>query len=241
MGGGMPRDGAGDYHTEQVMTQTEDGRRVLETGPDDADATLILMHGLGADAEDLAPVAQYLTLPDPLRLRVVLPDAPERPIPITGGMHMRAWYDIDPAAGLDSGREDIETSAGLARELIERERERGIAAERIVVGGFSQGGVIALETGLGHGERLAGIVALSTYLHDAEHAAERVGLANAEAEIFMAHGRGDPMIPIHRAAASRTALEQLGYRLTWQEYPMGHELCLDEINALSAWLAQRLA
>ena len=223
------------------MTQTEDGRRILEAGPEDADATLILMHGLGADAEDLAPVAQYLNLPDSVRLRVVLPDAPERPVTINGGMRMRAWYDIDPAAGLDSGRKDIEVSAGLARELIEREEARGIATERIVVGGFSQGGVIALETGLGHGKRLAGIVALSTYLHDAEHVAERVGLANAEAEIFMAHGRGDPMIPIHRAATSRSALDHLGYRVTWQEYPMGHELCIDEINALSAWLAQRFA
>lgn len=223
------------------MTQTEDGRRILEAGPEDADATLILMHGLGADADDLAPVAQYLKLPDSVRLRVVLPDAPERPVTINGGMRMRAWYDIDPAAGLDSGREDIKISAGLAGELIEREQARGIASERIVVGGFSQGGVIALETGLGHGKRLAGIVALSTYLHDAEHVAERVGLANAEAEIFMAHGGGDPMIPIHRAATSRSALDQLGYRVTWQEYPMGHELCLDEINALSAWLAQRFA
>ena len=223
------------------MTQTEDGRRILEAGPEDADATLVLMHGLGADANDLAPVAEYLKLPDSLRLRVVLPDAPERPVTINGGMRMRAWYDIDPAAGLDSGRADIEASAGLARELIAREQARGIPAERIVVGGFSQGGVIALETGLSHGERLAGIIALSTYLHDAEHVAERVGLANAEAEIFMAHGRGDPMIPIHRAAASRSALDQLGYRVTWQEYPMGHELCLDEIEALSAWLAQRLA
>lgn len=222
------------------MEQQESGQRVLEAGPDDADATLILMHGLGADADDLAPVAQYLELPETLRLRVVLPDAPVRPVTVNGGMAMRAWYDIDPEAGLDSGREDIAASVATARTLIEREQERGVPAARIVVGGFSQGGVIALETGLGHDAPLAGIVALSTYLHDADHAVERVSLANAEAAIFMAHGSSDPMIPIQRAAASRTTLEGLGYRVQWREYPMGHELCLDELKELSAWLVQRL-
>ncbi len=223
------------------MEQEENGQRVLEAGPDDADAALILLHGLGADADDLAPVAQYLELPDTLRLRVVLPDAPVRPVTVNGGMRMRAWYDISPETGLDSGREHIAESVAFARHLVERETERGVPPARIVVGGFSQGGVIALETGLGHDERLAGIVALSTYLHDADHVTERVSLANAEAEIFMAHGRSDPMIPIQRAATSRTLLEQLGYRVAWNEYPMGHELCLDELRALSAWLKARLA
>ena len=215
-------------------------QRVLEAGPDDADATLILLHGLGANAEDLAGLAQYLSLPEALRLRVVFPDAPFRDVTINGGMRMRAWYDIDPAQGLDSGREDIAQSVGPARTLIQREMERGVPAGRIVIGGFSQGGVIALETGLGHDESLAGIVALSTYLHDADHAVDRVTLANAEAQVFMAHGRSDAMIPIQRAAASRTELERLGYRLAWHEYPMGHEVCMDELNDLSAWLADRL-
>ena len=223
------------------MTQTEGDRRVLEAGPADADATLILLHGLGADAEDLAPVAQHLDLPESLRLRVVLPDAPVRAVTINGGARMRAWYDIDPAAGLDSGREEIVESVGTVRTLIERETERGVPAARIVLGGFSQGGVVALEAGLGHETRLAGIVALSTYLHDAEGAGERVSLASAETPIFMAHGRADPMIPIQRAAAARAALEKLGYRPGWHEYPMGHELCLEELRDLSAWLATTLA
>lgn len=223
------------------MNQEVTEQRVLEAGPDDADAALILMHGLGADAEDLAPVAQYLELPESLRLRIVLPDAPVRPVTVNGGMRMRAWYDIDPEAGLDSGREDIAASVAFARTLIEAQRERGVPTQRIVVGGFSQGGVIALEAGLGLEERLAGIVALSTYLHDGDHATQRVSLANAEAEIFMAHGRGDPMIPIQRAAASRTILEGLGYKVRWHEYAMGHELCMDELRDLSSWLGERLA
>ncbi|MEE4301368.1 MAG: alpha/beta fold hydrolase [Pseudomonadales bacterium] len=222
------------------MNQEDTGQRVLELGPEDADATLILLHGLGADADDLAPVAQYLDLPETLRLRIVLPDAPVRPITVNGGMRMRAWYDISPETGLDSGREEIDASVASAKALVAREAERGVPPARIVVGGFSQGGVIALETGLGHDERLAGIVALSTYLHDPDHVTERVSLVNAEAEIFMAHGRSDPMIPIQRAATSRTLLEQLGYRVRWREYVMGHELCMDELRDLSAWLGERL-
>jgi phospholipase/carboxylesterase len=222
------------------LNQEDTGQRVLELGPEDADATLILLHGLGADADDLAPVAQYLDLPETLRLRIVLPDAPVRPITVNGGMRMRAWYDISPETGLDSGREEIDASVASAKALVAREAERGVPPARIVVGGFSQGGVIALETGLGHDERLAGIVALSTYLHDPDHVTERVSLVNAEAEIFMAHGRSDPMIPIQRAATSRTLLEQLGYRVRWREYVMGHELCMDELRDLSAWLGERL-
>lgn len=222
------------------MEQTDLETRVIEAGPDDADASLILLHGLGADAEDLAGIAQYLQLPEALRLRCVFPDAPVRPVTINGGTPMRAWYDIDPAAGPDSGAADISASASFARGLVDREAARGVAPGRIVVGGFSQGGVIALETFLGHAERLAGAVALSTYLHDGDRAMERVGLANAEGPIFMAHGRGDAMIPIHRAATSRTTLEQLGYDVRWYEYPMGHEVCMDELRDLSAWLTAQL-
>lgn len=215
--------------------------RIVEAGPDDADATLIMLHGLGADAEDLAGIAGYLQLPDDLRLRFVFPDAPVRPVTLNGGVPMRAWYDIDPAAGPDSGADDIAASVAFARALVQRETERGVAPERIVVGGFSQGGVIALETFLGSETRLAGVVALSTYLHDADRAAERVGLANAGGGVFMVHGRGDPMIPIHRAATSRTVLEGLGYDVRWHEYPMGHEVCMDELQDLSAWLTAHLA
>ena len=231
------------------MTQTEDGRRILEAGPEDADATLVLMHGLGADANDLAPVAEYLKLPDSLRLRVVLPDAPERPVTINGGMRMRAWYDIDPAAGLDSGRADIEASAGLARELIAREQARGIRAERIVVGGFSQGGVIALETGLSHGERLAGIIALSTYLHDAEHVAERVGLAIVDEPLECRTIRAGvpgfelrPLVHGRVADAERCRLPIPARRSAVYRGPPLHLLCLildDKSGCCGANLEQR--
>lgn len=213
---------------------------VIESGPEDADASILLLHGLGADGADLTGLVPHLQLPDGARWRFLFPNAPVRPVTINGGARMRAWYDIDPAGGLDSGAADIRASARAAAGLVAREMARGVAPERIVLGGFSQGGVIALEAGLGGEHRLAGIVALSTYLHDAEHADTRVGLVNAGARIFMAHGRGDPMIPITRAAQGRTRLEDLGYRVQWQEYPMGHEVCMPELRDLSTWLADCL-
>lgn len=213
---------------------------LLETGPEDADASIVLLHGLGADGHDLEGILPHLQQPAGARWRFVLPHAPQRPISINGGMRMRAWYDIDPAAGLDSGREDIALSAAQAAAVIGREEARGIAAGRIVVGGFSQGGVIALEAGLGYPRRLAGIVGLSTYLHDHARITERLGLANAELPLFMAHGLMDPMIPIQRAAIGRSTLVELGYPVSWHEYPMGHEICLEELQALSAWLTRQL-
>lgn len=218
-----------------------EGVSVIETGPEDADASIILLHGLGADGADLAGLAPHVQQPEGARWRFLFPDAPQRPVTINGGAVMRAWYDIDPARGLDSGAADIRDSADFAAGLIRREIDRGVDARRIVLGGFSQGGVIALEAGLCGELPLAGIIALSTYLHDAEHAAQRITLANAEARIFMAHGRGDPMIPVTRAASARTALEALGYRVEWHEYPMGHEVCLPELQDLSAWLNVALA
>ncbi|HSG89598.1 MAG TPA: dienelactone hydrolase family protein [Pseudomonadales bacterium] len=214
---------------------------IIEAGPEDADASILLLHGLGADGADLAGLAPHVHQPDGARWRFLFPTAPMRPVTINGGAVMRAWYDIDPARGLDSGSDDIRASADLTRGIIAREIDRGVDPARIVVGGFSQGGVIALETALTDSHRLAGVVALSTYLHDAERADERVTLANAEAPIFMAHGRSDAMIPITRAAASRSRLEALGYRLSWHEYAMGHEVCMDEIRDLGDWLETVLA
>jgi phospholipase/carboxylesterase len=219
---------------------TPDGERLIRIGPADADAAVILLHGLGADGDDLAGLVPHLPRPEGARWAFLFPEAPVRPVTLNGGMTMRAWYDIDPAAGLESGADDIRASAACATGVVEQLVADGIDAGRIVLGGFSQGGVIALEAGLAADLRLAGLVGLSTYLHDHEHADARVGLANAEAEIFLAHGRGDPMIPVARAAASRSALEDLGYRVTWNEYPMGHEVCLPEIQDLGAWLAARL-
>jgi phospholipase/carboxylesterase len=214
---------------------------VIETGPEDADASILLLHGLGADGHDLEGILPHLQRPAEARWRFVFPHAPKRPVTINGGMTMRAWYDIDPGAGFDSGSADIRASAAQAAALIAREETRGIKPGRIIIGGFSQGGVIALEAGLGYPRRLAGIVGLSTYLHDHARVTERLSLANAEVRVFMAHGLMDPMIPIQRAATGRSTLTDLGYPLTWHEYPMGHEICLEELQALAAWLEQSLA
>ena len=200
-------------------------------GPEHATASLLLFHGLGADGADLAPLAEHLSAGP---WRFLFPDAPIRPVALAGGMRVRAWYDMDPAGG---GVEGLEASVAFARSLLEAEIERGVPPERIVVGGFSQGGVVALETFLAFPRRLAGVVALSTYLHEAERAASRCELANGGGPVFMAHGGGDAMIPVTRAAQGRTVLEELGYAVRWHQYPMGHEICPQELRDLGAWLA----
>jgi phospholipase/carboxylesterase len=195
--------------------------------------SVIWLHGLGADATDFEPIVPLLKLDR--RLRFVFPNAPMRPVTINGGMEMRAWYDIDPGAPL-SGDEDIRASAAQIEQLLGREQERGIPSERITLAGFSQGGVIALHLGLRHPQRLAGIMALSTYVHDHEHLTAEVSFASVDVPIFMAHGLSDPMIPIARAVTSREALTRLNYQVEWHEYGMGHQVCPAEINDISAWL-----
>lgn len=203
-----------------------------ETGSNPT-ASVIWLHGLGADATDFEPLVPMLDLAAPIRF--IFPNAPVRPITINGGMEMRGWYDIDPGAPL-AGTKDIQESAAAIRALVEAEIESGIASERIALAGFSQGGVIALEVGLSHPQKLAGIMALSTYLHDHEQVTERIGLANVDTPIFMAHGLSDPMIPITRAITSRQALLDLNYHVEWHEYAMGHQVCPQEITHISQWL-----
>ena len=197
---------------------------------------VIWMHGLGADATDFVPVIDFLDLSS--RIRFVFPNAPVRPVTINGGMAMRAWYDIDPSQPL-TGDDDIRESADLVSLLVAREIERGIEPGSIVLAGFSQGGVIALHLGLRHPKKLGGILALSTYLHDPDHLRDELSLANAETPVFMAHGVQDPMIPIARAVGTRDTLQQLGYPIEWQEYGMGHEVCPQELAAISHWLNER--
>lgn len=202
-----------------------------------AAGTVIWLHGLGADAHDFEPIVPLLNLDQPLKF--VFPNAPVRPVTINAGMEMRAWYDIDPGAPL-AGEADIRESAAAIEALIDAEVdaevEAGIAREKIVLAGFSQGGVIALHLGLRHPQRLAGIMALSTYVHDPEHLTEEVSFASVDVPIFMAHGLSDPMIPIARAVTSREALLQLNYQVEWHEYGMGHQVCPEEINDIAAWL-----
>ena len=201
---------------------------------DNPTASVIWLHGLGADATDFEPMVPMLDIQ--ASVRFIFPNAPIRPVTINGGMEMRAWYDIDPGAPL-AGGEDIKNSVAAIRSIVAEEIAAGIPSERIALAGFSQGGVIALELGLSHNQPLAGIMALSTYLHDHEQITERIGLANVETPIFMAHGLSDPVIPITRAITSREALIGLNYCVEWHEYAMGHQVCPQEITHISQWLA----
>jgi phospholipase/carboxylesterase len=204
------------------------------------DAAVIWLHGLGADGHDFEPVVPELRLPARLRLRFVFPHAPVRPVTINMGMRMRAWYDILQLGGGPEDEPGIRASQAILEALIARERARGIEPQRIVLAGFSQGGAVALHTGLRHGERLAGVLALSTYLPLATTVAGERNPASAQLPVFMAHGRFDEIIPLARAQQSRALLESLGCRLHWCEYPMPHAVCGEEIADIAAWLGERL-
>ena len=205
-------------------------------------ASLIVLHGLGADGNDFVPIAQELDLSAVGGARFVFPHAPMRPVTMNSGYVMRAWYDI---AGTPGAR--IEDEAGLRASqaqieaLIAREVARGMPARRIVLMGFSQGCAMTLLTGLRHAERLAGLVGLSGYLPLAAHTAAERSTANADVPIFLAHGRDDPMITVDRATASRDALLALGYDIEWHDYAMPHSVCMDEIADLNRWLLRVLA
>jgi phospholipase/carboxylesterase len=207
----------------------------IESAPS-PDAAVLWLHGLGADGHDFEPLVPQLRLPPGLRVRFVFPHAPVRPVTLNMGMRMRAWYDILQLGG---GREDdagIRESQALLEALIARECRRGVAAQRIVLAGFSQGGAVALHTGLRHAERLAGILALSTYVPLAASVAVERSAANAGVPLFMAHGRFDDIIPLERARQSRALLEGLGCKVEWHEYAMPHAVCGEEIADIAAWL-----
>ena len=211
----------------------------LETGAQ-PDAAVIWLHGLGADGSDFEPIVPALRLPGRLAVRFVFPNAPVRPITINMGMRMRAWFDIVELGGTREDETGIRASQQVIEELIARERARGVESRRIVLAGFSQGGAIALQTGLRHAERLAGIMALSTWLPIAGTLAAECQAANADVPIFMAHGTHDTMVGIERAQNSRAKLRELGYAVAWSDYPMEHEVCPEEIAAIGDWLGRIL-
>jgi phospholipase/carboxylesterase len=205
-----------------------------------ATATVVLLHGLGADGWDFVPIVGELRLPMPVRF--IFPHAPERPVTVNAGYVMRAWYDI--RSFTPEGRAD---AAGLAESVqrvnqyLEMEAERGISTERTVLAGFSQGGAVALSAGLRFPRQLAGLLALSTYLpFPARLGAER-SRANAGVPILMCHGRMDPIVEIGMGLEARAALEAQGYPVEWCEYPMEHEVCAAELEEIGRWLTQRLA
>jgi phospholipase/carboxylesterase len=213
----------------------------IETGPAPT-ASIIILHGLGASGDDFAPVAHELDLADVGPVRFVLPHAPMRPVTINGGQVMPAWFDIVALGG--KGPEDepgLRDAMARARALIERECARGVPAGRIVLGGFSQGCAVALMTGLRHPQRLAGIMGLSGFLPLAARTEAERHAANLATPIFMAHGRFDGMIALPRATASRDVLRGLGHPVHWHEYPMDHEVCMQELADLQAWLRKVLA
>lgn len=202
---------------------------------------VIWLHGLGADGYDFVPVVKELETLGAPPARYVFPHAPMMPVTINDGFVMRAWYDIRTADL--ANREDEQTiraSQKAVEALIERESQRGIPRARMVLAGFSQGAAITLQTGLRQGEPLAGLVALSGYLPLADKLAAERHPASAAVPVLMAHGSDDPVVPIARAIRSRDLLTSLGVDVSWHEYPMPHSLCAEEIEAIAAFLRQRL-
>ena len=210
----------------------------IETGKN-PQASVIWLHGLGADGNDFAPIVPELDLP-PVAIRFIFPHAPMQPVTINGGMVMRAWYDISDQAIRREDERGVRASQAEIEKFLAREKSRGVSAGRIVVAGFSQGGAIALQAGLRHAERLAGIMALSTYVPLTDLLPAEMSAMNRGLPVFMAHGSDDPIIPVARAIESRTLLEKLGYPVQWQEYRMPHSVCAEEIADISAWLRKVL-
>jgi phospholipase/carboxylesterase len=207
----------------------------------DADGSVIWLHGLGADGHDFEPIVPELRLAGELRLRFVFPHAPVRPITINNGMSMRAWYDIfSLERGGPQDEAGVRASSELLLQLVAKEQDRGIPSEKIVIAGFSQGGAIALHTGLRYPQKLAGIMALSTYLplHNAFDAevTNNEQAQDREVPIFMAHGSFDPVLPMTLGERSVERLQAARYRVSWHEYAMAHAVCAEEIADIRKWL-----
>ena len=212
----------------------------IETG-ENPKGSVIWLHGLGADGHDFEPIVPELRLPDSLPLRFVFPHAPVRPVTLNGGMSMRAWYDVlsfdrDGLAD-DAG---IRESAAIVSALIDREIDRGIDVRRIVVAGFSQGGAIAIHVALRSADRLAGLMALSTYMPIPKHFQAEVvdnpDCGDLSLPIFMAHGSFDPVLSMQLGRASADLLIDTGFKVQWHDYPMAHAVCAEEINDIRDWL-----
>lgn len=215
---------------------------VIIEPPEPATASVIWLHGLGADGHDFEPIVPELGLSNTRSTRFVFPHAPHQSVTINQGMVMRAWYDIrDPELPGEVDEPGIRQSETHLRRYIDREIESGIDSRRIVLAGFSQGGVIVLRTGLLFEYSLAGILALSTYLPLFEATRTEAHPANKSTAIFMGHGREDPLIPIEAAKDARDFLSTLGVTLQWHEYNMPHAVCPEEIRDIAEWLSGVLA
>ncbi len=206
-----------------------------------ATTSVIWLHGLGADGNDFVPIVPELNLAPPPHIRFIFPHAPVRPITINGNMPMRAWYDIYSLSRMD--QEDnagIANSAQAVTELIEHEKAAGIDTQQIFLAGFSQGGAMALYTGLNYDQPLAGILALSCYLPNATSVSQTRHKANENTPIFMAHGEQDEILPIALGQMSYQFLKALDHNVQWHTYPMAHQVCAEEIDNLGQWLRKQL-
>ena len=210
-----------------------------ETGADPV-ASIIILHGLGADGSDFAPFVQEIDLGPVGPVRWLFPNAPQQPVTINGGYVMPSWFDIRHDRS-DEDEAGLRRSQAAIEALLAQEKARGMPAGCIVLGGFSQGCAMALLTGLRHTERLAGIVGMSGYLPLAATLPAERSAANADVPIFLAHGTQDEMVALPRATASRNALTALGYAVDWHDYPMGHSVCMEEVADLRQWLLRVLA
>jgi phospholipase/carboxylesterase len=203
------------------------------------DASVIWLHGLGADGHDFEPIVPELGPAVTGRTRFIFPHAPQRPVTINGGYVMRAWYDIiDTDLTRRADAAGVQESQQHLHRCIDAEVAQGIPSERIVVAGFSQGGAIALHGGLSYPQRLAGILGLSCYLPLPTAVADALAPANAETPIFMAHGTRDPTIPVSAGEQSRDILRGLNYDVDWYSYPIPHSVCLEEIQEIGRWLVR---
>ena len=213
-----------------------------ETGPQPRWSVLWL-HGLGADGHDFAPIVPELVRRDWPAIRFVFPHAPVRAVTINGGARMRAWYDIrDFDLANRADHEGVAESVAQVEALIEREAGRGIAADRLLLAGFSQGGAITLAAGIARKQPLAGLIALSTYLPMSPAQAQAALHAQAIPQpVFMAHGQFDPVVPYAGGEMSANALRALGFDLQWHRYPMQHAVCAEEIRDLGDWMSARFA
>ena len=237
-----------EYHAMSSNTNSSSESLALATPPVEVEtapnpiASVILLHGLGADGHDFEAVVPELGLPRDLAVRFVFPHAPMRAVTINAGFVMRAWYDILPGAGdFRENSQHIRESQEIVHVFIQRELERGIPASQILLAGFSQGGAIALYTGLRYPQRLAGLLILSGYLPVPSSLAQERHDANSDIPIFMAHGEDDPLIPLARASESRKCLQHYGYAVDWYTYPMAHAVCAAELADAASWLTRLFA
>lgn len=223
------------------MNLLESDTELILDPPTPARAAVIWLHGLGADGHDFVPIVPELRLPHDHGIRFIFPHAPERPVTINGGLPMRAWYDIPSLTNLKRQDETgIRDSERIVNRYLADQRAAGLPASRLVLAGFSQGGAITLHVGLRQREKLAGLLALSTYLPLAERLPEEGVAAADAAPIFMCHGRQDPVLPLALGSGSRDALRDLGYTVEWRDYAMGHSVCEAQVTDIATWLRKTL-